>query len=80
MIRGSLRIFEWIDVTRTGRRIWLAALVLYGVGIGVDIACHLADDLSSGNRMIEYSEVAVAFSAGLFWPVDIVATALLKMQ
>jgi hypothetical protein len=34
---------------------------------------HLADDLYSGNQAIEFPEIAVAFSAGLFWPVDLIA-------
>jgi hypothetical protein len=70
-------MFESIDGTRRRQRAWLVALALYALGIGVDISRHLAADLSSGNQAIEFSEVAVAFSAGLFWPVDIVATALL---
>jgi hypothetical protein len=54
--------------------------LLYGLGAGIDFAYHLIDDLRSGDETIEFSEVAVAFSAGLFWPVDIVAMALLATR
>jgi hypothetical protein len=63
-----------------GRRAWLIGLMLYGLGAGIDFAYHLIDDLRSGDEAIEFSEVAVAFSAGLFWPVDIVAMALLATR
>jgi hypothetical protein len=58
------------------RRVWLAILVLY-------LAIAAAD---SGYRVVEASRVgfridpgvlAVAFCAGLFWPIDIVARQLL---
>jgi hypothetical protein len=61
-------------------RLGLALLVAYGLGATADMAYHLADDLVAGNRRIEASEVAVAFSAGLFWPVDLVAMALLAAR
>ena len=64
-------------MARTRRQIWLAALLLYAFGASADLAHHLIDDLSSGDHIIEFAEVAVAFSAGLFWPVDLVAMALL---
>jgi positive regulator of sigma E activity len=59
------------------RRAWLAGLLLYGLGASADFAYHLVDDLRTGDRVIELSEIAVAFSAALFWPVDLVAMALL---
>jgi hypothetical protein len=40
----------------------------------------LIDDLQTGDRAIEFSEVAVAFSAALFWPIDILAMALLATR
>jgi hypothetical protein len=58
----------------------LAALLLYGLGAGADFAYHLVDDLRTGDRRIEVSEIAVAFSAALFWPVDLVAMALLASR
>jgi hypothetical protein len=73
-------MFASIDRPRRRRRAWLAALLLYWVAAGLDVARHLADDLYSGNRAIEFPEIAVAFSAGLFWPVDLIAKALLSMR
>jgi hypothetical protein len=80
MIRGSSRTSASSDA-RTGRRpAWLAALVLYGLAAGGDFAYHLIDDLRTGDQAIEASEVAVAFSAALFWPVDLIAMALLAAR
>jgi hypothetical protein len=59
------------------RRAWLIGLLLYALGAGIDFAYHVIDALRSGDEVIEFSEVAVAFSAALFWPIDIVATVLL---
>jgi hypothetical protein len=73
-------MFASIDRPRRRRRAWLAALLLYGVAAGLDVARHLADDVYSGNREIEFPEIAVAFSAGLFWPVELVAAALLSIR
>ena len=61
------------------RRAWLIGLLLYGLGAGIDFAYHLIDDLR-GDGAIEFSDVAVAFSAGLFWPVDMVAMTLLATR
>jgi hypothetical protein len=65
------------DASRAHHPAWLAALVLYGIAATGDFAYHLINDLHSGNRAIGYPEVVVAFSAALFWPLDIVAMALL---
>jgi hypothetical protein len=62
------------------RRAWLIGLLLYGLGAGIDFAYHLSDDLRTGDEIIESSEVAVAFSAALFWPIDIIAMALLAKR
>jgi hypothetical protein len=59
------------------RRAWAVGLGLYGLAAGIDFADHLIDDLHSGNQTIEFSELAVAFSAALFWPIDIIARTLL---
>jgi hypothetical protein len=66
------------DPARLRHRAWLLGLVLYGLGSGVNVARHLAEDLRTGNQAIELAEVAVAFSAGLFWPIDVVAAVLLS--
>jgi hypothetical protein len=62
------------------RPAWLIGLLLYALGAGIDFAHHLIDALRSGDEVIEFSDVAVAFSAALFWPIDIVATALLAAR
>jgi hypothetical protein len=62
------------------RRVWLVGLSLYGLAAAGDLAYHLIDDLYTGDQMIAFSEVAVAFSAAVFWPVDIVAMALLAAR
>lgn len=62
------------------RRAWLVALSLYALGIATDLTHHLIDDRHTGDAAIEFSEIAVAFSAALFWPIDIVAMALLAMR
>jgi hypothetical protein len=59
------------------RRVWLVGLSLYGLAASADLAYHLIDDLYTGDQVIAFSEVVVAFSAALFWPVDLVAMALL---
>jgi hypothetical protein len=79
-IRGSSRIFASSEQHRTGSRPWLIGLSLYGLAAGVDLAYHLIDHLYTGDQMIAFSEVAVAFSAALFWPVDVVAMALLATR
>jgi hypothetical protein len=57
------------------QRAWMAGLLLYGLGAGLDFTYHLINDLRTDGA-IEFSDVAVAFSAALFWPIDIVAMAL----
>jgi hypothetical protein len=77
MIRGSSRTSASSDASGVQRRAWLAALLLYGAAAGGDFAYHLIADLHTGNRAIGYPEVVVAFSAALFWPLDVIAMVLL---
>jgi hypothetical protein len=60
-----------------GRRAWLIGLWLYGLAVCVDFAYHLIADVGSADQTSKYAEIPVAYSAALFWPVDIVAMALL---
>ena len=77
MIRGSSRTSESSDGRGRRRSAWLAALLLYALAAGGDFAYHLTENLRSGNRAIEVSQVPVAFSAAVFWPVDLIAMVLL---
>jgi hypothetical protein len=61
-----------------GRRLWLAALLLYGAAALADIGAHLTADEQAARPWYAPASLAVAFSAGLFWPVDIVAEHLLS--
>jgi hypothetical protein len=77
MIRGSSRTSVSSEVPRERRAAWLAALTLYGLTAGADFAYHLVEYRHSDNHAIQLFEIPVAFSAALFWPVDLVAMALL---
>ena len=79
-IRGSSRMFASINKGRNQRRVWLAALLLYAFGACVDVRHRLTDDLYGRSRAFEFSGIPVAFSAGLFWPVDLIARALLSIR
>ena len=60
------------------RRLWAAALLLYAaIGLG-DMGMHLRDGVRSGLAWSAPANLTVAFSAGLFWPADLVARALLS--
>jgi hypothetical protein len=61
-----------------GRRLWLAALILYAGAALADFGLHLAADSRAGRNWHDAAHLAVAFSAGLFWPVDLVAEYLLS--
>jgi hypothetical protein len=63
-----------------GRRAWLIGLWLYGLAACVDFAYHLIVDVGSADQTSKYAEIPVAYSAALFWPVDIVAIALLRTR
>jgi hypothetical protein len=63
-----------------GRRAWLIGLWLYSSAACVDFAYHRIDDPGSGGQTSKYAEIPVAYSAALFWPVDIVAMALLRTE
>jgi hypothetical protein len=59
------------------RRVWLIALFLYAAAAAIDFAAHLAADSRAGRNWHEPANLAVAFSAGLFWPADLIAALLL---
>lgn len=64
-------------MTPRGRRIWLVALWLYALGAMADIAGHLVAHQQAGREWLAPAPIIVAVSAGLFWPVDLVAQLLL---
>ena len=80
MIRGNSRISESSDPLGGHRSVWLAALIFYALAASGDLAYHLIEDLHTGNEAIEVSEIVVAFSAAVFWPVDLIAMALLAAR
>ena len=59
------------------RRVWLMALCFYAAAAAIDFAAHLAADRRAGRNWHEPANLAVAFSAGLFWPADLIAALLL---
>ena len=63
-----------------GRRAWLIGLWFYGSAACGDFAYHLIVDVGSADQESKYAEIPVAYSAALFWPVDIVAMALTRTQ
>ena len=80
MIRGSSRTSESSDARGGHRSLWLAALLFYALAASGDFAYHLTEHLRSGDWAIQVSEVPVAFSAAVFWPVDLIAMALLAAR
>jgi hypothetical protein len=60
------------------RRVWLVGLGLYAIAVAADIAVHLNQDRRAGREWLNTGNLAVAFSAGLFWPVDLIARQLLS--
>ncbi len=61
------------------RRVWLAALCLYAIAGAADMAAHLHADRQAGRDWRAPGQLAVAFSAGLFWPLDLLAQPLLAL-
>jgi hypothetical protein len=59
------------------RRTWGFALCLYAAAAAADIAAHLAADSRAGQDWRDPANLAVAVSAGLFWPADLVVSLLL---
>jgi hypothetical protein len=61
------------------RRVWLAGLVLYALATAIDGTARAMEASRAGERMGP-AVVAVAFCAGLFWPIDLVARVLLAAR
>jgi hypothetical protein len=59
------------------RQVWLIALCLYAAAAAIDFGVHLTADSRAGQDWHDPGNLAVAFSAGLFWPADLIAALLL---
>jgi hypothetical protein len=59
------------------RRVWLIVLVLYLAGAVADTGYRIVETARIGFK-IDPATVAVAFCAGLFWPIDLIARPLLQ--
>jgi len=57
------------------RRLHVLSAVYLAAGI-VDFSYHLVAALRIGDQRITWTDVAVAFEASLFWPVDLVVRLL----
>ena len=64
-------------ISTVKRAVWLLVLCLYAAAAAADIAAHLISDARAGQNWHDPANLAVAFSAGLFWPADLVASLLL---
>jgi hypothetical protein len=62
------------------RRIWLIALLLYAAAGIADGAYHLMAPKYATDRSNIFVALPVAFAAGLFWPIDIIARPLLMSR
>ena len=54
--------------------------MFYALAASGDFAYHLIEALRTGNEATEVSEIVIAFSAAVFWPVDLIAMALLAAR
>jgi hypothetical protein len=61
-------------------RLWRWILVLYLVGIVLDAAWHIRFYLMTGDHVVEGFEWITALQASLFWPLDLLAQAMLALR
>jgi hypothetical protein len=64
---GRARITRWL-------------LILYLIGIVIDLAWHIRFYLSTGDREIEGYEWVIGLQASLFWPLDLLAHGMLALR
>ena len=62
---------------KVSRRAWLVGLSLYAIAGAAAATLFLNHEARAGEDWWAPDNLAVAFSAGLFWPVDLVAKSLL---
>ncbi|MBV9965125.1 MAG: hypothetical protein JO008_05475 [Alphaproteobacteria bacterium] len=60
------------------RRLWAIGLLLYALIAAADMGHHLYRTAHAGGAWYAPPNLVVAFSAGLFWPGDLVAHFLLS--
>jgi hypothetical protein len=60
--------------------LWRWILILYLLGIVLDLAWHIRFYLTTGDREIELYEWITGLQASLFWPIDLLAQALLALR
>lgn len=63
--------------TRASRALWLIAFALYLAAAAGDAALHLRDVRTADAPRFAPSHLVVAFTACLFWPLDLAARVLL---
>jgi len=59
------------------RRVWLIVLVLYLAAAVADTGYRVVEASRTGFKL-DAATFAVAFCAGLFWPIDLAARPLLQ--
>jgi hypothetical protein len=59
------------------RRVWLIALCLYALAAAADVTVHAYEDVEAGQNWLDPANFVVALSAGMFWPIDLIARYLL---
>jgi hypothetical protein len=62
----------------SAHRLWAVGLVLYALVAVSDMGQHLYQAGRAGQSWYAPSDLVVAFSAGLFWPADLIARQLLN--
>ena len=62
------------------RRIWLIGMLLYAAAGIADGAYHLTAPRYAADRSGLFAALPVAFCAGLFWPIDLIARPLLMSR
>jgi hypothetical protein len=79
---GTSASFERDRKNRPGMRrwIWLVLLVLYAIAGIIDGASRVAEAPATTSRPSTVSILAVAFCAGLFWPIDLAARGVLGVR
>jgi hypothetical protein len=69
-----------VVANRAKRRIWLVLLIVYAAAGIADGGHHFIEPPQPGTHSSTAANLAVAFCAGLFWPIDIVARPLLMSR